>query len=167
MKIFNTKKSENIITILIVLVTLLEMYFAYWVFYHYRGIYQVSIFIPFLLQPIWYRSMLKPENGHHKFRKIPAVIISIFLPLAIYFTLPNYTYDEGKLIIINHLEQNENPMFSYYPFGHDTIPVINNPKGIFMFNRAYYYKITLPEGDKYFMVCPITGELQQLSEKYW
>jgi hypothetical protein len=167
MKIFNTKKSKRIITILIILITLLEMYFAYWVLYHYRGIYQVSIFIPFLLQLIWYRSLSKPENGHRKFKKNSAIVISISLPWLIYFTLPNYTYDEGKRIIINHLEENENLMFSQYPFGQDTIPVINNPKGIFMLNRAYYYKITLPEGDKYFMVCPITGELRQLSDKYW
>ena len=47
------------------------------------------------------------------------------------------------------------------------MPLINNPKHLFISSRVYYYGIKSTVDNKYFMVNPLTGKVMQLSEDYW
>lgn len=161
------KNIERYIIIGIILITLLEMCFAYKVLKHYRGVYRVTIFSPLLMQPFWYRRLFRKEMSYYKTRVVMISLISVLLPMIIYATLPNYTYDKGKQIVKEHLNESKNIIFVDLAFGKNTILIFNNPKQLFISNRAYYYKIISTEGNKYFMIDPIDGELTQLSESYW
>lgn len=161
------KKIERYIIIGIILITLLEMCFAYKVFKYYRGVYEVTIFLPLLMQPFWYLRLFRKEMSYYKTRVVMISLISVLLPMIIYVTLPNYTYDKGKQIVKEHLNQSKNIIFVDLAFGKNTIPIFNNPKQLFISNRAYYYEIISTEGNIYLMINPIDGELTQLSESYW
>lgn len=168
MKIFKgIKVNKKTIISLIILITLVEMYFAYRVVYDYKGIYPVSMFIPFIFQAFMYWKLINKEINYKKIRIFIMVLISISLPLVIYFTLPNYSYHEGKETVENYLEENTNIEFVDFSIGKDTIPVMNNPKKIFISDREYYYKVILSDEVRYFMVNPITGRLNELPEGYW
>lgn len=158
---------KKIIIIAIILITLFEIYFAYIIFNDYRGIYQVSIFIPLLLQLFLYYRLIIQDITYVKTRFIILAIISFIIPLTIYFTLPNYTYDKGKQVVKEYLKGTPNTIFVEFSFNKDTIPLVNNRKEIFVSNRAYYYEIISEEEKKYFIVNPLTGEATQLSESYW
>jgi hypothetical protein len=169
MKLFNDKKAItiNIIIICITLISLIELYFAYRIFKDYEGIYQVQIFIPLAFQSFLYKELFKNHKTHFKLRIILTVLISLVLPLLIYFTLPTYTYSGGKQIIKQYVKSNENIVFTDITYGENSVPIVNNPKRLFVDNRAYYYEIKSTGGNKYFMVNPITGKVTQLSESYW
>lgn len=159
-------KVKKVVTTSIILITLLEIYFAYKAVMDYAGVYQVGIFIPLLLQPIFYISLFRIENPFFKTRIILIGLISILLPLIIYITLPNYTYDKGKLIVTQYLNQDKNYIFADLTHDKDTIPVINNPTKLFVSNRVYYYEVTSNDGKKYFIINPLTGELKELVKSY-
>lgn len=165
MPIYN--KIEKSAAIGIIFITILEVYFAFKVLNEYKGIYQIEIFIPLLLQPFLYLRLFRKVKSHYKFRITIMVLISLFLPLTIYFTLPNFTYNRGKQIVEQYSGLRKDVLFVDYSFNKNTIPLVNNPKQLFVSNRAYYYEIESTDGKKYFIVNPITGELKQLSKDYW
>lgn len=168
MTIFKNKKINNIIIICITLLSLLELYFIYKITMDYRGIYKVSIFFSaFISQSFSYIRLLKKEIPYPNFRFIIIVLLSLFLPLMTYFTLPNYTYNEGKQIVQRYLQSSGNPIFIDFPKNKDTVPLANNSERLFVSNRAYCYGIKSTINNKYFMVNPLTGKLVQLSEYYW
>lgn len=162
------KKQKYIIVAAIILITLLEIYFGYKVFVDYVGVYQVGIFMPFVLQPFVYQALFIKEKSFYKLRIGIVVLISIILPIIIYFTLPNYTYDKGKAMVEQYLGQNENISFNDYSLSKKSIPTVNNPKQLFVSNRVYYYEIISEDSNKsFFIINPLTGELKQLSQSYW
>jgi hypothetical protein len=165
MKIFEDKKVKNIIIICITLLSLLELYFAYRVVSGYAGVYQVGIFIPVLIQPFSYYALLKKQMSYFKLRVVVVVLITLILPSVIYFTLPNYTYNEGKQMVERYVQSSKNIEFVDISKDKDTIPITGNPKRLFVSDRAYYYEIKSTGGNKYFMVNPLTGEVVQLSEE--
>ena len=167
MEIFKGKKIKNIIIICITLISLLEMYFAYKVTKEYVGVYNVGIFILLLLQPLYYKALFRKEKTYLQFKFISIILISFILPIIIYFTLPNYTYNEGKQIVEQYVHSSTNLIFIDISKDKDTVPVINSPKQLFVFNREYYYGIKSTGANKYFMVNPLTGKVVQLSEEFW
>jgi len=131
-----------------------------------KGIYQVQIFLPLILQPFVYKRIFSKELSYFKLRIITLGLISFLLPIMIYFTLPNYTYNSGKDIVKKHL--NHEISFKDYSFSESSIPITNNPKQLFISNREYYYEITSADNKNYFItVNPLTGELHKLTEAYW
>jgi hypothetical protein len=165
MKIIEDKNVRNIIIICITLLSLLELYFAYRVVSGYAGVYQVGIFIPVMIQPFSYYALLKRQMSYFKLRVVLVVLITLILPSIIYFTLPNYTYNEGKQMVEKHMQSIKNIEFVDISRGKATLPITGNPKRLFVSDRAYYYEIKSTIGNRYFMVNPITGEVVQLSEE--
>jgi hypothetical protein len=156
---------NRVIYILIIIITLIELYWGYNVYINYRGVYDIAFFSIFILQPIWYIWLLKKEKSQSRFGMVVLVLLSVILPIIIYFTLPNYTYDYGKDIIKEYF--NEKIEFVNYSRDMDTIPVSNKPKNLFTRDRAYYYKIKLGNKYKYFIVNEQTGNSLELEEGYW
>lgn len=162
------KNAKNFIFAVIFLITAVEAYFGYKAYIDYVGIYQVGIFLPLMFQPDAYKTLFIKEKAFHKLRIVIAVLISFILPIIIYFTLPSYTYIEGKMKVEQYFGQNKNISFNYYSMGKNSIPLSNNPKQLFVSNRAYYYEVASEDGNKYFfIVSPLTGELIQLSKRFW
>jgi hypothetical protein len=164
MKIFKDKKIVNIIIICITLLSLLELYFAYRVSNEYAGIYQVGIFSPVIFQPFSYNALLRKQMSYFKLRIVGIALISLILPSIIYFTLPNYTYNEGKEMVERYVQPSENIEFIDICKDKDTVHLADNLKRLFVSNKAYYYEIKSNVDNKYFMVNPITGVAIQLSE---
>lgn len=168
MGISKSKKIKNVIIICITLISLLELYFAYEIANEYAGVYEIGIFIPLIFQPFYYYKVLfREQKPYSKWRIIVIGLISSILSLVIYFTLPNYTYNDGKQVVKEYVQSSGNPVFIDIPKNIDTVPIWNNPKRLFVSNRAYYYEIKSTVENKYFLVNPLTGEVDQLSNKYW
>jgi hypothetical protein len=167
MTIFNNKKIKAIIIVFVTLVTLVEVYFAYKITQDCKGIYQVQIFVPLVLQPLYVSRLLKKERAYFKLRILALLLCSVLLPLVIYSTLPNYTYIEGKEIIHKFIGQDNSHNFTEVSFAKSTVPVIDNTKQVFVSDREYYYEVTSKEGSIYFMVNPVTGKVMKLEKSYW
>ncbi|GCD11059.1 hypothetical protein [Clostridium tagluense] len=167
MKIFKDKKTKDIIFICMTLISLLEWYFAYKIANKYAGIYNIGIFILFLGQPIYYKALFKNQNAYLKLKIIAMGLILFISPLIIYYTLPKYTYNEGKQIVQRYVHSSRNTVFIDISKEKDTVPLVNNPEQLFVSNRAYYYEIKSTIGNKYFMVNPLTGKVVQMPKDYW
>lgn len=165
MKIFKDKKMKNTIVTCITLLTLLELYFAYRVSNEYAGIYQVGIFFPVIFQPFSYNALLRKQLSYFKLRIVVIVFITLILPSIIYFTLPNYNYNEGKQMVKQYLQPSEQIEFVDISKEKDTVPLADDFKRLFISNKAYYYEVKSTTDKEYFMVNPITGETVQLSEE--
>jgi hypothetical protein len=168
MTIFKDKRVKSIIVFCITLISLLELYFAYRILAEYRGIYEGwGFFIPFIYQPFWGIRLFKKELAYYKFRMLGIGLIAFACPFIIYFTLPNYTYNEGKYFVEQYVQSSGNYEFIEFSREKDTIPVVDNPQRLFVSNRAYYYGIKSIVNNTYFMVNPLTGKVVQLAENYW
>ena len=162
-------KERNIFLIIcITLISILELYYIYTINLEYKGIYEIGIFtILIIAQPFVFGLLLIKKNTISKFETLTIIILFILLPSIIYFTLPEYTYDDGKEIVELSLQQDRTFRFSDSSSGKYTIPVMDNPEQIFVSNREYYYIVDFADETKYFIVNPLTGELNELSKDYW
>lgn len=151
----------------ITILTLVEAYFYYRTLKDYIGIYQTSIFIPLLLQPILYNKLfMSKEKLTLKNWKLSALLlITLFLPVLIYFTLPGYTYEDGQQLVEEALEKNVT--FPEQEFQNRTIPAMGRQKGILHSDRIYYYTAEADGLTSYHVVDPLTGEVQELEEDYF
>ena len=165
MEVFKDKRLKNIIITCITLLTLLELYFAYKVANEYAGVYRVRAFFPFIFQPFAYYALLSKQVSYFKLRIAGIVLLSIFLPAIIYFTLPSYTYNEGKQMVEQYFKPSVNIEFVDISKDKATLPLADDFNRLFVFNKAYYYEVKSTTDNEYFMVNPITGEVVQLSEE--
>ncbi|SHH76547.1 hypothetical protein [Clostridium grantii] len=161
------KKIKNIVLLIIVLISLLELYFSYKVAKEYAGIYEIGIFLPFIIQPfIYYKLLFKVQKTYFKSRFTVVLLISFTLPLTIFFTLPNFTYNEGKQLIEEYAHSDGHLVFRDISKDEDTKAICNNPSRLFVSDRAYYYEIQLNGKNEFFLVNPLTGRVEQLLDKY-
>ncbi len=151
----------------IIILTLVEAYFYYRALKDYIGIYQTGLFIPLLLQPILYRRFFMNEEkmSPKNWKLIALGTISLVLPLLIYFTLPNYTYSEGK-DLVQKLEPSP-LVFLEMDLQFRSIPTTSEGNGFFINNRIYHYKTEVLGIEKYFVVHPYTGGVQELLEDFY
>jgi len=151
----------------ITIITLVEAYFNYIALKDYIGIYQTGIFIPLLLQPILYRKFFMSEEKVRlkNWRLLAMGTISIVLPFVIFFTLPDYTYAEGKEMVESTLE--DTVSFVDLETQKRTIPTIERDSGLLKSNRIYYYITDTGTEKNYFVVDPLTGEIQELDQDFY
>ncbi|WP_346905733.1 hypothetical protein [Clostridium cadaveris] len=81
--------------------------------------------------------------------------------------VPQYTYSEGKNLIVSHLSTRKNIEFISLDFSLSTIPSSKLSNRILDNSRIYYYKIYIDGNYKYFVVNQYTGEITELSTDYW
>lgn len=168
MNLLDNKKAKIFLAICIFVLSLLELCWGVQVSREYRGSYCVAIFIPFIAQPYWYYKLLfRKQQNYYKIRIVAIVLISIILPLTIYYTIPNYTYNDGKCFIEQHMNLDREVVFIDYSYSESTIPVLNGKKTLLGSNREYYYGIKLGKKNKYFIVNAVSGKVTQLAEEYW
>lgn len=168
MNILYNKKAVKISLFCIVVISIFELYCGFQVARHYRGTYYVTIFVPFLIQPYcYYLFLFKNTKKHLKIRIIGITLISLVLPLTIYYTLPNYTYNDGKRLIEDYIKLDKEIVFIDYSFSKSTIPALNNKKMMLGTNRVYYYHIISGEKSNYYIVDAVSGKVTQLADEYW
>lgn len=158
-----------LILILIFIVTIAELTFIYRLNVDYKGVYEAFVFVPFILLQsfIWYQVLLKNNTSKYYMLKIVCmVLITIFIPVSILTTVPEYTYQEGKTIIESSNNFDSSYYFSENYKGVNTIPVSDNPKGLLVANRAYYYALSNGTNDMFFIVSPVDGSLVQLANDF-
>ncbi|MBO1264401.1 hypothetical protein J3A84_05015 [Proteiniclasticum sp. SCR006] len=151
----------------ITILTLVEAYFYYRALKDYIGVYQASIFIPLLLQPIFYRKLFQSGEkvSLKSWKVLPLIAVSLLLPLLIWYTIPDYTYEEGKALV--EASMDESAVFPEQEFQSRTIPAMGRQKGILHSNRIYYYTAEVDGTKSYHVVDPITGDVQELEEDYF
>lgn len=115
----------------------------------------------------YFRLLFREQKTYPKARIVVFALVSVILPLVIYATLPSYTYDEGKKLVEQEVQSTEKIIFVDISKDSDTMLIYNNPKRLFVKDRAYCYEIKAIGENKYFLVNPIDGQVNQLSEKYW
>ncbi|MGO1370048.1 hypothetical protein [Senegalia sp. (in: firmicutes)] len=159
-------KQNKFLFILIVILTLTELYWGYKVYRSYKGVYDIGFFLIFVLQPLWYSFLIVDvRDDHPRWKIIISIILTIILPIILYYSLPNYSYDDGREIIREKFD--EDVEFTDYSNSMDTIPVFEKEKNIFINDRTYYYKIYTNGKYKYFILNEKTGKLIELEEGYW
>lgn len=142
------------------------MFYLYSINTDYKGVYQIEYFIPCItILGIIFIFWILSKQALTKIKKIILLLTLILIPLIIYFTLPNYIYNDGKEIIRKELKSSslEFPKFQE----EYTVPITNNTKSFFIKDKEYYYIITLGNENKYFRLDPVTGSLNELSSKFW
>jgi hypothetical protein len=151
----------------ITVITLVEAYFNYIALKNYSGIYQTGVFIPLLLQPILYRKFFMSEEkvSLKNWKLLAMATISIVLPFIIFFTLPDYTYAEGKEMIAATSTDTVN--FIELKTQNRTIPSIGRNPGFLKSSRVYYYIADTGTEKNYFVVDPLTGEVQELDQDFY
>lgn len=151
----------------ITIITLVEAYFNYRALKDYIGIYQTGVFIPLLLQPIVYRKLFMSEEKASlvNWKLLTMGTISIVLPFVIFFTLPDYTYAEGKEKIASTRE--DTVSFMDLETQKRTIPAIGRDPGLLKSNRIYYYITDNGTEKNFFVVDPLTGEVQELEQDFY
>jgi len=151
----------------ITIITLVEAYFNYTALKDYIGIYQTGVFIPLLLQPIVYRKLFMSEEkaSLKNWKLLTMGTISIVLPFVIFFTLPDYTYSEGKEKIASTSE--DTVSFMDLETQKRTIPAIGRDSGLLKSNRIYYYITDNGTEKNFFVVDPLTGEVQELEQDFY
>lgn len=168
MNLVGSIKRKVFLIICISSISLLELYWGFQVGREYRGSYFVTIFIPCLIQPYWYYMVLfRNQRNFLKIRIFGIVLISFILPLIIYYTIPNYTYNDGERVIEQYMNLDRKAVFINYSYSESTIPVLNCEESLLGSNREYYYGIKLDSENKYFTVNAVSGKVTQLSEAYW
>ncbi len=157
---------KNILNLSIFILLVLEIFYLYKINTDYKGVYQIQYFIPcvIILVVIFIRSIVE-EKTLRKNKKIVLLCILVLIPLIIYFTLPNYSYNEGKDIIRKELKST-NLEFSKSQEEY-TVPIINNSRFSFVKDKEYYYIINSDNETKYFKVNPVTVSLDALSSNFW
>ncbi|WP_304507804.1 hypothetical protein [Anaerotignum sp.] len=171
MKLSDSIKTKILLLICISTISLLELYWGFQVGTEYRGTYSVAIFIPFIIQPCWYYMVLFRKHRDYskitKIKIISIVLISFILPLIIYYTIPNYTYNDGKRFVEQYMNLDRKAEFINYSYSESTVPVLNCEKSLLGCSRKYYYGIKLDKENKYVTVNAVSGKVTQLSEGYW
>lgn len=157
-------KQNKFLFILIIILTLTELYWGYEVYKDYKNVYDVGLFLVFLIQPFWYSFLIVDAKDHPRWKIMISILLTIILPIILYYSLPNYTYDDGREIIREKF--NKDMEFTDYSNSMDTIPISEKKKNFFTTERAYYYKVYI-DGYKYFIVNEETGELIELEQGYW
>lgn len=170
MEIYKKEKFRLMLLIIIIFISIIEIYVLYRLCIDYKWIYQVYSFILLVLLQVigWYRLMFKNNNVKRlKLRIVIFGLITIFIPVLIMIDVPKYSYQDGKTMIEKSIEIEGTYEFIENSRGKNTIPVINNPKGIFIANRDYYYRLSDGINNIYFIVNPIDGRVMQLDNAYW
>jgi hypothetical protein len=166
--ILKDKYTKKVFVFTIAFVLLLELLFAYKLIAEYRGIYQLGWAItPFLFQIYFFIMQLKKDLIHFKYRLVIIAFTTVCFSIVILFTLPSYTYNEGKQLVKQTLPLGSNTEFIDMPKNRDIVPLADDFRKLLIHNRAYYYRIKSAEGDKFFMVNPITGKIDRLSEDFY
>lgn len=168
LQMLKNKKTANLLIFTITIISILELYAIYTLNMAFKGVYQIGFFVALAIaQPIIFGLLLKNKTTS-KFKIGAMVIIALVLPIVVSFTIPDYTYEDGKNILRQSLASNKTSVILTPLPGEYTVPVVENSNHIFIANRVYYYIIKEDNLDKkYFLVNPITGNLQEITEKYW
>lgn len=157
---------KDILKVFTFITLILEIFYLYRINTDYKGVYQIEYFIPciiilgiiFIRSIVWKKTLMKNK-------KITLLSIFILIPLIIYFTLPKYSYNDGKEIIRKELNSS-NLEFSKSQEQY-TVPITNNTKFFFVKDKEYYYIVNSNNETKYFKLSPLTGFLKELSSKFW
>ena len=161
-----SKKMKNIIVASIISITILELFLGYKVMINYKGVFSSSIFMYFILQPYLYIKTIE-ATSHIKRKVILIGIITLVLPFIIFLSLPKYSYKDGKELVKKEVNIKYDYSVIEFPKGEDTIPINKYSNNLFITDKMYYYKAKLEDKEKFFLVHPLTGEVDELEKDFF
>lgn len=133
----------------------------------YKGVYDIEWLIPIcIVQLLFIVNLIRNQDSISRFALITIPII-LFVFFAFIMKVPQYTYIQGKNLVVSGLPAKENIEFISMDFSLSTIPSSKLSNRILDNSRIYYYKINIDGGYKYFVVNQYTGDVQELSTDYW
>lgn len=133
----------------------------------YKGVYDIECLIPVcIVQLFFIAHLIRNQDSISRFAPITILII-LFVFFVFIMRVPQYTYTEGKNLIVSQLTAKENIEFISMDFSLSTIPSSKLSNRILDNSRIYYYKINIDGNYKYFVVNQYTGDVQELSTDYW
>lgn len=162
----DTKKLRVLALTIGIIITLIELYFIFIIKQKYKGVYNITFFLILLFsQPGWYSIIFK--NKPSLLKLIYIVAITIAIPIGMYYSLPKYSYEDGKKIIENKIGENKEVNFVSYSYDKSTIPITDKRKNIFLNNRVYYYEVKLNGNSTFFAIEPTNGQVKEVPNDYW
>ena len=144
-----------------------ELILIYLIIIGYKSVYDIECLIPVsIVQLFFIVNLIRNQDSISRFAPITILII-LFVFLTFIIRVPQYTYTEGKSLIVSQLPAKENIEFISMDFSLSTIPSSKLSNRIIDNGRIYYYKINIDGNYKYFAVDQYTGDVQELSTDYW
>lgn len=162
-----TNKNNKILFYSNIIMLPIEFTLMYLIITNYKGVYDIECLIPIcIVQLLFIVNLIQNQIFISKFALITIPII-LFTFCTFIMRVPQYTYSEGKNLIVSHLSTRKNIEFISLDFSLSTIPSSKLSNRILDNSRIYYYKIYIDGNYKYFVVNQYTGEITELSTDYW
>lgn len=146
--------------ILLVLISLLELYLAHRIRILYVDVYKIYSVSLVLIQPLFCVLFYREKVKHLNLKISVLILYLIMIPLITYITLPHYTYYEGKQQVTNYINSYETFEFADISPKRVAVPAENPKKFI---DEIYYYVVTMNGTNRYFVVDPRYGEVHEWS----
>ncbi|MTI65881.1 MAG: hypothetical protein FH753_04685 [Firmicutes bacterium] len=171
MEVVKKYRVQSISMIGIIIISICEVLALYKLNVVYKGVHLVSYFGTVIIIQIfcWYRLIFKVDVKKKRYKSsiVFMILITVSTPVLMLVTQPQYSFQDGKVLIKNNIHEKSNYTFIEHPDWKNTIPVTNNLKSIFINNRVYYYRLSDGVKINYFIVNPISGRVNKLDKGYW
>ncbi|MGB3367345.1 MAG: hypothetical protein WBA54_07645 [Acidaminobacteraceae bacterium] len=155
---------------IILLLEILQTCFIIYSTISYKGVHSVtsSIGLGFAFSYAWYRLLSENHiNSYYKLRIFFMLILTIGVSITLFITQPEYTYEDGIVLIMNDFDEPESFSLTKYNFKMSTVPVNNDPERFLIYNRNYYYRFNIDKGYIYYNVDPVSGKVTKQSKRPW
>lgn len=161
----------------IVVISIVETTIIFSLFPEYAGVISYDVFINLILVQIFLVFLLtgneakKYTDTKSKLVTFFSMVVFVSVPFFIYAAIPKYTYDNGKVILAEHLNEKSDIEFIVNNEFSPRIPVMPYPKGflkgILIDNEFYYYEIKIDGRNRFFGINPLTGYVFELEESFY
>lgn len=177
MNIIKNPRAKVPLRAAVVVISIIETIIIFSLFPEYAGVISYSVFSTSILIQIFLVFQLTGDKGHKytntklKFGICFFMVIFIAVPLLIYGAFPKYTYDNGKVILAEYLNEKSDIEFIANDEFIPRLPVTTFHKGfpkvILIDNEFYYYEIKIDGEKRFFSINPLTGEIFELEKSFY
>lgn len=165
-----TNKSKKQIFIMILIIQIMQSVFVIYSTITYKGVHDVVslILLPIALIYGSHKILYKNDNiSHNNIRLALILILILIIPLTLFLSQPEYTYEEGKDLIIEKNNQYTKSDFTKLKFSRSTIRTRYEPEIFFIRHKGYYYKVYNADKYMYYFVVPVDGKVFEIDKWKW
>lgn len=177
MNIIKNPRAKVPLRLSIVVISIIETVIIFSLFPEYAGVISYSVFSTSILIQIFLVFQLtgnaakKYTNTKFKLGICFLMVVFMAVPFLICGAIPKYTYDNGKVILAEYLNEKSDIEFIVNDEFIPRLPVTPYPKGfpkvILIDNEFYYYEIKIDGKNRFFSINPLTGEVFELEKSFY
>lgn len=170
MNLFGLKVKEEILYISMIIFSNVNIYYLHKSFEKYKHVRNIRLFLLILviINLITFL-MIKLQEECKKANLILKIffLILILLPILLFVTKPNVSYEEGQKLVAEVVKDKGNYTFKPYKIGMNTIATSGVPYIFLLSRRNYYYRLISGKDTLFYMVNPNLGIVVRLKDGFW